>query len=323
MGGGSAPKPDPNIGIAARETAALGKEYLDYMREVGGKTMAWAEEDRDRWSTVFKPIEDRFVSRAANWDTPARRLERRQSAEADVLAGIAGAKQAEQRRLAAMGVRPDSGRSIALGQSSTVNEGLARAGARNISDRQVEQEGMQYLGQAAQMGKGYAVNPATSAGLAANMTGAGFEGAMQGQQQMGKMLQGQDNYRMQAWSANQQASAAMWGGIGSVLGIVLSSKDYKTDRKAPDESQLEQVKDMPVQEYRYKEGIADGGAEQHIGPMAEDYQAATGEGNGRMISLPDMVGKTMGAVQELAAKVEGLEQAVGRKIEVPQGAQAA
>lgn len=322
MGGSSPPEPDPNIGIAARETAALGREYLDYMKKVGGKTMAWAEDDRARWENVFRPLEDRFVTKAANWDTPDRRAERRQAAEADVLAGIGGAREAEQRRLAAMGVRPDSGKALAASNSNNVREGLARAGARNLSDRAVESEGMQYLGAAANLGKGYAINPATSMGIATNSTGAGFQGAMQGQQQMGNMLQAQDDYRMQAWSASQQSAAAMWGGIGSVLGMVLSSKDYKTDRKEPSDSPLEQVEQMPVQEYRYKDGIADGGAQKHVGPMAEDYQDATGRGNGRMISLPDMVGTTMGAVQELSEKVDRLEKAVGRKIEVPKGAAA-
>jgi hypothetical protein len=316
--GGSPPKPDPNIGIAARESAALGRDYLDYMKEVGAVTRAWAEEDRDRWSTVFKPIEDQFVQKAANWDTPWRRTERRQSAEADVLAGISGAEQAEQRRLAAMGVRPDSGRSLAIGNANNVREGLARAGARNLSDRAVEQEGLQMEQAAINLGKGYAVNPATSIGMSGNMVGSGFQGAMQGQNQMVSALQGQQDYQMQAWNAQQGAAASMWGGIGSVLGLFMSSKDYKTDRKAPDESPLDQVKSMPVQEYRYKEGIADGGAEQHVGPMAEDFQAATGKGDGRTINVQDMLGTTMGAVQELAGKVEQLEQTVSRQIKPPQ-----
>ena len=318
MGGGSAPQPDPNIGIAARESAALGRDYLDYMKEAGAVTRAWAEEDRDRWSTVFKPIEDRFVAKAANWDTPTRRTERRQAAEADVLAGISGAEQAERRQLAAMGVRPDSGRAIALGNASNVREGLARAGARNLSDRAVEQEGLQMEQAAVNIGKGYAVNPATSMGMAGNMASAGFQGGMQGLNQQGSLLNTQFNQQMAGWEAEQGAAAAMWGGIGSVLGIFLSSKDYKTDRKAPSESPLEQVKGMPVQEYRYKEGIADGGAEQHVGPMAEDFQAATGKGDGRTINVQDMIGTTVGAVQELAGKVEQLEQAISRQIKVPQ-----
>jgi hypothetical protein len=317
MGGGSAPPQDPNIGIAAREQAALGRDYLDYMKEAGAVTRAWAEEDRDRWSTVFKPIEDQFVAKAANWDTPARRTERRQSAEADVLAGISGAQEAEKRRLAAMGVSPDSGRAIAVGNANNVREGLARAGARNLSDRAVEQEGLQMEQAAVNLGKGYAINPATSMGMSGNMVGSGFQGAMQGQGEMIDALQGQQNYQMQVWQQNQNSAAAMWGGIGSVLGIMLSSKDYKTDRQAPSESPLEQVKEMPVQEYRYKDGIADGGAEQHIGPMAEDFQAATGRGDGRAISVQDAIGTTMGAVQELASKVEQLEQSISRRIQPP------
>jgi hypothetical protein len=316
MGSKPAPTPDPRMGEAALLSAQTGQQYLEYMRGLGDISTAWAEEDRNRWSTVFKPLEDQFIEGAANWNTPTRRQERRDQAEADVLAGISGAEGAEQRRLAAMGVRPDSGRAIAAGNADNVREGLARAGARNLADRSIEAEAYQREAAAVNLGKGYSINPATSLGLGGNLTGSGFQGQMQGYNQEAGILNQQYQGEMNAWSANQQASAAMWGGIGSVLGIFLSSKEFKTDRKAPTESPLEQVKEMPVQEYRYKDGIADGGAEQHVGPMAEDFQAATGKGDGRTINVQDMIGTTVGAVQELAGKVEHLEQAVSRQIKV-------
>lgn len=322
MGGGGAPKPDPNMGIAALKSAETGQQYLEYMKELGDISTAWAEEDRDRWNTVFRPIEDDYVAKAANWDTQARRAERRESAEADVLLGISGSQEAERRRQAAMGIRPDSGRAIATSNADNVRKGLARAGARNLSDRSVEQEGMALKGQAVSLGKGYAINPATSLGLGGQLSGRGFEGQMQGYNQQASILKMDHEARMDQWSANQQSSMALWSGIGTIAGMFLSSKDYKTDRSAPKESPLDQVKSMPVEEYRYKDGIADGGSERHIGPMAEDFQAATGRGDGRTISVQDAVGTTMGAVQELAAKVDRIEQAVSRKIQPPKRAAA-
>lgn len=316
MATGSAPKPDPAMGEAAMMNAQTGREYLNYMRELGDISTAWAQEDRDRWNTVFRPLEDQFVAEAANWDTAARRAGRADQAEADVIAGVGAARSAEGRRLSAMGVAPDSGRSIALGQTANLREGLARAGARNTATRQVEAEGDARMASAVNLGNKYSINPATSLGLGGNLTGEGFQGQMAGYQSQADILGQQHQMQMQSWQARQQQSAALWGGIGSLAGLFLSDETKKEGRHAPSKSPLQQVKDMPVEEYRYKDGAGDSGAQEHIGPMAQDYQKATGRGDGRMISLPDMVGTTMGAVQELAEKVDSLEESVGRSLTV-------
>lgn len=59
---------------------------------------------------------------------------------------------------------------------------------------------------------------------------------------------------------------------------------------------------MPVEQWKYKDGMGDGG--EHIGPYAEDFQAATGKGDGATIPVVDAIGVTMKAVQELNQKVD-------------------
>ena len=61
---------------------------------------------------------------------------------------------------------------------------------------------------------------------------------------------------------------------------------------------------MPVEKWKYKDGVADEG--QHIGVYAEDFQQATGMGDGKTINLVDGLGLTMKAVQELSEKVDSL-----------------
>jgi len=307
MGGGSAPKPDKAMGEAAMMNAATGREYLNYMREQGLVASAWAEEDRERYKTVFRPIEDQLVADAQNWDTPERRMGRGNEAEADVIQGANAAQAAQQRNNAAMGVRPDSGRAASLGATSSLREGLARAGARNMAGRQVEAEGDARMASAANMGRGLAINPATSLGLAGNLTGAGFEGQMAGYQSQANILGQQHQAQMQGWQAQQQQSASIWGGLGSMAGLLLSSKDAKTDRQSPATSPRDQIDAMPVEEYRYRDGMGDGGSQQHIGPMAEDFHAATGRGDGRTIPMQDLMGTTIGAVQELSATVRDIQ----------------
>lgn len=106
----------------------------------------------------------------------------------------------------------------------------------------------------------------------------------------------------------------MMGGLGSVAGLgmslAMSSKDYKEDKR-PARGVLEVANSMPVEEWSYKDGIADEG--RHIGPYAEDFQAATGKGDGKTIPMQDMMGVTLGAVQELSRKVDKLEGGKGPK----------
>ena len=311
MGGGGAPDPDPNMGIAARMSAETGQQYLDYMMKQGAVADAWAAEDRDRYMTTFRPLEDQFVAENSNFDTPGRRLSRGNQAEADVVTASGMARDANQRRMTAMGVRPDSGRSIAVGAAANINEGLARAGSRNVASRQVEAEGSQRLASVVQLGQGMAVNPGTSLGMSAQITGQGFGGAMQGYGQQSSILGQQHSQQMQAWQANQASSNSVWGGLGSLAGLFLtSSSKLKTDIRAPERSSLDQVNAMPVRDWRYREGVEDNGAEAHIGPMAEDFQAATGRGDGRRINVTDLLGTTMGAVQELSAKVEAMARSI-------------
>jgi hypothetical protein len=311
MAGGGAPDPDPAIGQAALQSAQIGQAYLDFMQGQAEISNAWADEDRDRYLEVFQPIEDQLVSDALTWNTAARRRQRAEQAEADVANQFSTQRQARERRQAAMGVTPGSGRSGSLARSDRLREGLARAGARNVAQRQVDAEGEARMASAANLGRGLAVNPATSLGLASNAGASGFSGAMSGYGQQADLLNQQHQNQMATWQANQQASAGLWGGLGQLAGLaigptIFSSKELKTDRSAPTESPLRQVREMPVEEWTYRPGVEDGG--RHIGPYAEDFAEATGRGDGRTINLGDAVGVTMGAVQELDRKVTALAE---------------
>ena len=214
---------------------------------------------------------------------------------------------------------------------------LPAAGAQTAARDRVQQQGLALRGNAVNLGNGLPAQANAAVGLglnagtgAANVTNAanqqamaaqnilnsGFQGQMQGYANQGNILQNQYNSQLQAWSAQKQAEGSAIGGLASGLGAIAgaamfrSSKKFKKGRKAAKGS-LEKVKKIPVQTYRYKKGIADGGTVKHTGPMAEDFKKATGKGDGRTIMAQDAIGLTMGAVQELAGKVNRIEQAVG------------
>lgn len=312
--GSSAPKPDKNIGKAALRTAELGEDYLGFMKEQAAITNSWAATDRYRQQEVFVPLENDFIVEAYSYDTPERKAQAAAEATADVRQQSQLAREAERRQMTRMGVDPRSGRYAAVNRGATMREGLASAGAANNARRQVDATGRQLRGAAIDMGKGLAVNPATSMGMSNSATSAGFQGAMNGQSQAGDLLNTQYQQQMASWQAQQQASGDFWGAVGGLTGMALfSSKEFKEDKSAPRRSMLKATREMPVEEWKYKDGIADGG--QHIGPYAEDFQKATGKGDGKTIDVIDAIGVNMGAVQELdqsvqklAAKVDKMER---------------
>lgn len=301
--GKRAPKPDKRIGEAAMKSAELGEKYLAYMQEQGKVTNQWAADDRERYQSVYQPLEDQFIADAQSYDSPERRATAAAEAVGDVRQQAELSRDASARRLTSMGVNPASGRFGAEEARAGTAEALAAAGAGNMARRQVEAkaEGMQ--ANAINMGKGLAVNPATSMGLSNNASSSGFSGAMQGYGQQGNLLNTQYQQQMQSYGANQQ----MLGSLGSAIGTfaMMSSKEMKTDKKQVF-GILDAVKEMPVEKWTYKEGAGDG--KTHVGTYAEDFKEKTGLGNGREISIIDALGVNMGAIKELAAEVDALKE---------------
>ena len=306
MGKQKAPSADPRIGEAAVMSAELGGDYLAWMQDQAKISNAWADEDRGRDISVFRPLQDNFIEEAQNYDTPAARERAAAEARGDASAAINQAREATLRNNARMGVDPRSGRAQAGGSADAISHGLALAGTSNLARRQTESEGRSLRANAVNLGSGFAVNPATSLGLANSSGSSGFSGAMQGQQQMGSLLNTQYQQQMATHNANSAASSSLFGGLGSIAGLglsMMSSKDVKESKK-PARGVLEALESMPVEQWKYKDGVEDGG--EHIGVYAEDFQKATGKGDGKSIPVVDAIGVTMGAVQELSAKVDKL-----------------
>lgn len=102
---------------------------------------------------------------------------------------------------------------------------------------------------------------------------------------------------------------SLMGGIGSLagatkgFGMFASDRNLKTDI-VDAKPVLDRLEDVQVYEYRYKD---DDSAERHIGPMAQEWSAAFG-GPDKQISVQDMLGVLMKAVQELAQEVKNLKR---------------
>jgi hypothetical protein len=303
MGKKSAPDPDPQIGAAALRSAQLGEEYLRFMQGQAGVTNEWATEDRGRSKSVFQPIEDQFIADATSYDSPERKAAAEAEAIADVRQQGAIARASGERRMAAMGVNPASGRWAGEDRRGQTAEALAAAGAGNMAKRRVEEIADAKKANVINLGKGLAVNPATSMGLSNGAASSGNSGAMQGYAQQGNLLNTQFNQQMSAWTANNSIMGGIGTGIGQAVGAMMSSEEAKTDKRKV-HGILDAVKQMRIEKWRYKDGKGDGA--EHIGTYAEDFKAKTGLGDGKSINVIDALGVTMGALKELAGKVDAL-----------------
>lgn len=313
MGGGSSPKPDPKIGEAALKSAEVGEKLMGWMQDQAKITNQWAEEDRSRWTDVFKPLQDQYISDAKSWDSAGRKNARAGAAQADTRIQARLTQGANERRAMALGVNPASGAFQSSQAKAGVDTSLAALGAGNIARRQVEQEAEGKMANAINMGSGLAVNPGTSMGISNGAMQSGASGAMSGYGQQGSLLNTQYQQQMQAHQANQGGLASLFGGLGSMAGLIFSSsKGVKTDKtKIPEGAALGAVRDMPVEEWTYKPGAGDGG--RHIGPYAEDFHKATGRGDGKSIPAQDLLGVTLGAVRDLDEKVTRMMSGKHRK----------
>lgn len=302
--GGSAPRPDPQMGIAAKMSAQTGQDMLKWMKEQAVITNGWAEQDRKRYQEVFQPLQDQFIADAQSYASPERKAAAAAEAGADVALATRQAGEQRQRQQMAMGVNPMSGRAINANAKAGTDGALAVAGAQNLARRNVEQQGEAMKANAINLGNGLAVNPGTSMGLSNGAGQAGFGGAMQGYGQQASILGQQHAQQMQAWQAKQSGIGALGNALGTVAGAWMfgSSKDIKHDKEPFDA--LGAVRKMPVEAWTYNEGKGDG--KRHVGPYAEDFQKATGVGDGKSIDAISMMGITMGAVRQLADKIDQL-----------------
>lgn len=251
-GGGSAPDADPQVGQAAIMQAKTGADWLDFARQQFAesqvrqdnvdnltnqvtnqqlsdmrKASGRSDVEWDRYNNLFKPVEDRMVSDAMNYDTPEAQAKAAAEAKADVMNNAAQSQQQNSRQMASMGIDPRSGRYAGVDRANDLSTALAGAGAQNAAREQVKATGMALREGVANFGKGATSTAAQQVGLStnsgnsatANQLGAegnfrangqimsqGFQGAMSGYGGQANTLLNQQSQAMQAQGIDNQAA---------------------------------------------------------------------------------------------------------------------
>jgi hypothetical protein len=295
----------------------------------------WAGEDRERWKSIFQPLENRFIERANNWDSAESQAKAAEEARADVLANSAMMRDANQRQMAARGINPNSGAWAGIDRAQAQATALNAAGAANNARNQLRTQAVALQGDALNIGRGLpsqalegmktglgAGNYAAANQLNANANWLANQGIMTGAY---GGAGGLFNNAGKAWGGiydgrvgllNRQDEMAMssqnalLGGIGGIAGMGLGM--YRSDERAKEDKRevkgiLKAIEKMPVSAWRYREGEGPD-REMHVGPMAQDFKRETGLGDGKNINVIDALGVMIGAVKELNEKVDRMSE---------------
>jgi hypothetical protein len=234
-GGGStqAPPPDPRLIEAqmrsmgfqddaiqqimknANDLAPLQKEQLQFGLDSSKEAYKQSQDDRS-WMLarrgILTQMQDKQVSDAREFNTEDRQNELAGKAGADVEQSFDGAQAGQTRNLARMGVTPDAGRALALGNQTAIAKADASVGARMQTRAQGRAEGYALTDRAAGSLAGY---PAM--GMQASGNGAGF--GANGINMANAGLQGLNSGSMSAAGiAGQMGTNAggMYGSMGNI-----------------------------------------------------------------------------------------------------------
>lgn len=230
----SAPKPDPNIGIAQRNMSDLAQQDATFFREnfaprylqqmddqiaLGREESGRMRELQDFQMGLARRYDDRF------WDTTAKyqdkfygMVDRYSGAdEQERLAGQAGADVAQSfgrsnamlgRGLSRMGVNPSSDAFASMFRGAANEEALARAGAMNAARQAARDLGLRYTAAAAGMG-GELLGATQGAAGGSLAAGAGALGA--GGAGLDAIATSQRGF-----NANSQAVGNLWNNVGQL-----------------------------------------------------------------------------------------------------------
>lgn len=290
--------------------------------------MGQAKEYYDYSQKTFRPIEEKMAADAMAYNTDAKREELAQQAAADAGQAFAQSQAANERSMASMGVNPNSGRFAGQQRGSELGLAAMKANAMTSTRQQAEALGHARMLDATGLGRNLA---GASSGAYAGALGAGNSAGSNAQQPyqnyqsgmaggIGTMGQAQNMYlnglnqSLAGQTSIYQSQMSRPDPTMQLLGIaggMISSKDYKTDKRPVDAQAVSrQVENIPVERWRYKPGIADGGT--HTGPYAEDMQklgAATPDG--KAIDVVSALGLNLAAIKGLGQRVNKLERANG------------
>lgn len=327
-----------DIRPAQQKQQQLADRLVDDYLDTSGQQKRFAEEQKGYYDQTFKPVEQRTVRDAMDYDSEenVRRVSGEAAANINQQFSNARAQSARLAGRYGLGSTAFSGPMGATERAAALGAAGAATGAAN----QVRDKGIALRSGVANFGRNMP-NTASNYFSGANASNASAFGtgqqAMQNigqnasvmQQGFNTFIQGNQSagglYGQAAQISGQDSG--IWGAIGGIAGQFAGSaagsakiasfmsdvNAKKNIKPVSDEEALRAVKITPVSKWQYKDGAGDGG--RHIGPMAQDVNRNMGEAaapGGTSIDPITMNGINMAATAALARKVDRLEQQIER-----------
>lgn len=211
-------------------------KFVDQLGGASARLDDWGKSDRKFWEDTYKPVQERFVSDAQNWDSADRRAEARGAATSRVSQAVDAADAAASRQLEGYGVDPTATRYAALNRQSKLARAAAGSAAADVADRSLVQQAAGMRAAASQLGQGVAgqalqetnagTATAATAGNLKNATAGTFMNALGNPQGWSSLVNGANGALSGAQNVANQGQQAQWqqqqesgGGLGSILGL--------------------------------------------------------------------------------------------------------
>jgi hypothetical protein len=207
----------------SNQTQQQGKDYYDYQVK------------------TFRPLEQRMVSDAENFNTDGYREQQASKAAADVGKAYSASQGAMQRSMMSMGVNPNSGKFASMQNQNALGLSAQRANAMTGARQQAEQMGWARRSEAAGLGRNLAGNANAAYGVALNSGNAAGNNQLAPQNQYMNGLNSaqksqMDGYTMGAntfgnanniqagmYNSDTNATGEMWGAVLGAGGTLASA----------------------------------------------------------------------------------------------------
>jgi len=251
LSSGGAPAPDPRIGEAAQQNAEVGREALEFSKQVyeegkprqaeydelirqvvdqqmriAGKQENASDDYISYMKSTFRPIEESLASDAMSFDTEAKRAELAGRAGADVEQAAAISDAGLRRDAARYGINPADAAFQDQMSGNALNKTIMKVGAMNNARTQARAEGRALKFDVAGLGRGLPGAGSTAAGVAINAGGnAAGTAALPGQAARSDAALAQQGFGT-AIGANQSAGNLYSNVFGAQM------EGYRADQQA-------------------------------------------------------------------------------------------
>lgn len=195
-------------------------------------TAGLADQLRNNYTNTWQPVSNQFASEAASYGNAEDQAAAAARAGATADAAANDAQAATQRKLASMGVNPNSGNYQATLASGDVSNAAAKAAQMTAASTDAKDKGIALRAQAAQLGNQALSGANSTASLAsslgvnaANVANTGITDALNTASMVG-----------QGFNAQQAAQATAQGAATDAQRIQMQQEAYKDQQKSSNDS---------------------------------------------------------------------------------------